>query len=85
MFATPSYAIAQNCPAGLWQISSPSGHVLFESACRNEVEVVCARLNRRFRRRRSRPFRPSRPRVAPSATPCVAVDVAKVVVAHAFV
>jgi hypothetical protein len=85
MFATPGYVIAHNCPAGLWQISSPSGHVLFESACRDEVEAICVRLNRRLRRRRAHSSRSSRPRVVFSAKPCAAVDFAKVVVAPAFV
>ena len=84
MFTKPSYILAKTCPTDLWQISSPSGHILFESACRREVEAVCARLNRRFRRRRLGPVRPARPRVSPGANPCTAVAIFSQAIAPAF-
>jgi hypothetical protein len=53
MLGKRSYVLGWDCHAGLWQISSPSGHVVHESASPHEISALCARLNRQFPRRRS--------------------------------
>ena len=61
MLTARSYRVTWDAHACLWQVGSRSGLVLFESACRREVSAVCARLNRRFPRRRSPVNRAIRP------------------------
>lgn len=60
-----AYTCGWDSQAGLWQIQSPSGHVLYETSHRMEAAAVCARLNRRFRRPKGAPLRPTLAVVAP--------------------
>ena len=59
MLGKRSYMLNWDCQKGLWQVSSLSGHVIYESASRHEVSAVCSRLNRQFPRRRMWPMRPA--------------------------
>jgi len=72
MLGKRSYVLNWDCYAGLWQICSPSGHVLHESASRREISLLCARLNQRFPRR---PVR--RPQAARRAT--ISINTAAIV------
>ena len=60
MLAKLSYTVAWDAEIRLWQILSPSGHVLYESPLRETAERVRVRLTRRSRRRPARPARPLR-------------------------
>ena len=51
MLGKRSYVLNWDCHAGLWQVCSPSGHVVHESTSRQEISLLCTRLNQRFPRR----------------------------------
>jgi hypothetical protein len=60
MLSKLTYTVAWDAQVRLWQILSPSGHVLYESPLRETAERVRVRLTRRTRRRPARPMRPIR-------------------------
>ncbi len=52
MLGQRSYVVSWDCHARQWEVRSATGFVLLESSSRREASLLCARLNRRFPRRR---------------------------------